>query len=201
MILIFIPEDMEDNGMLRIGDKVPEFETDAYHNGELKKVSISDYRGKWLVMMFYPADFTFVCPTELQEMAENYDKVKEIGGEVLSISTDTMYVHLAWHDSSPAVGKVKFPMLADPSGKISKAFDTYNESNGLSWRATFIIDPEGILKHMEIHDNSIGRSATEIIRRLQAAKFVSENPGLVCPASWKPGEDTMKPGPDLVGKI
>jgi len=201
MILIFIPEDMEDNGMLRIGDKVPEFETDAYHNGELKKVNLSDFRGEWLIMMFYPADFTFVCPTELQEMAENYDKVKEIGGEVLSISTDTMYVHLAWHDSSPAVGKVKFPMLADPSGKISKAFDTYNESNGLSWRATFIIDPEGILKHMEIHDNSIGRSATEIIRRLQAAKFVSENPGLVCPASWKPGEDTMKPGPDLVGKI
>ena len=187
--------------MIRIGEEIPDFETDAYHNGELKKLKLSDYRGKWLVMMFYPADFTFVCPTELQEMAQNYEDVTTTGGEVLSISTDTAYVHLAWHESSPAIGLVKFPMLADPSGKISKAFGTYNEDNGLSWRATFIIDPEGKLKHMEIHDNSIGRSATEIIRRLQAAKFVAENPGLVCPAGWKPGGDTLKPGPDLVGKI
>lgn len=187
--------------MVAINQDIPDFETDAFHNGMIKKMKLSDFKGKWLVMAFYPADFTFVCPTELQELAQTYDQFQDSDAEVVAISTDTAYSHLAWHESSPAIGLVKYPMLADPTGKISRAFGTYIEDKGLSWRATFIIDPDGVLKAMSMHDNSIGRSALEILRQVQAAKHVRENPGIVCPAGWKPGGDTLKPGDDLVGKI
>ena len=190
--------------MLKIGQKIPDFELGAFHNEEEKKIKLSDYLGKWLVMIFYPADFTFVCPTELEEVADNYAKFQEIGAEVLSVSTDTVWTHKAWHDTSPAIKKIQFPMVADPGGKLSRAFGTYieeGEDEGLSLRGTFIIDPEGILRALEINDNSIGRSAKELLRKLQAAKFVREHDGLVCPASWEPGDDTLKPGMDLVGKI
>lgn len=191
--------------MISVGEKIPEeiafIELDGYQEDDFHKFKLGENKDKWLVLLFYPADFTFVCPTELKEAQDWYGKFKEAGAEVMSVSTDTHFVHKAWHDESDAISAVQYPMLADPTGKLSRAFGTYNEDNGLSWRATFIIDPEGVVKHMEIHDNSIGRSIKEIYRRMMAAKFVSENPGLVCPASWEPGADTLRPGPDLVGKI
>ena len=187
--------------MIKIGQKIPDFELEAFHNEKVKKIKLSDYKGKWLVLIFYPADFTFICPTELKEAADNYEKFKQLNAEVLSVSTDTVFVHKAWHDHSPAIGRIKFPMLADPTGKLCKEFGTYIEEEGLSLRGSFIIDPEGILKAFELHDNSIGRNIQELLRKLQAAIFVRENPGQVCPASWEPGKETLKPGLDLVGKI
>jgi peroxiredoxin (alkyl hydroperoxide reductase subunit C) len=188
--------------LIKIGEKIPEsIEMEIYSNNEIRKVKLSDYKGKWLVLAFYPADFTFVCPTELEELADNYVSFEEANAELISISTDTAYVHKAWHDISPAIKKVQYPMGADPSHVLCKAFGTHIEQEGLSLRATFIIDPDGVLKAMEMHDNSIGRSAGEILRKLQAAKFVSEHPGNVCPASWKPGAKTIKPELGLIGKI
>ncbi len=187
--------------MVKIGQVVPDFEADAYFNDEIQKIRLSDYRGKWVVLAFYPADFTFVCPTELEELAEHYDEFQALGAEILSVSTDTAYVHKAWHDTSPAIAKVRYPMVADPAGKICRMFGTYLEDEGVSLRATFIIDPDGVLKAMDIHDNSIGRSAKEILRKLQASKYVREHPGEVCPASWEPGKETLKVGLELVGKI
>lgn len=174
---------------------------EAFHDNEIKKTRLNDYRGKWLILFFYPADFTFVCPTELAELADNYEEFKKLGAEVISISTDTVFVHKAWHDSSPAIKKINFPMAADPTGRLCRAFGVYIEEQGLSWRGTFIIDPDGIVKACEMHDNSIGRSAVELLRKLQAAQYVREHSGEVCPASWKPGAATLKPGLDLVGKI
>jgi len=187
--------------MVRIGEQIPDLSLQVYHEGEIKEVKLSDFRGKWLVIAFYPADFTFVCPTELEELADHYDQLRGLGAEVISVSTDTAYVHKAWHDTSPAIKKIRFPMAADPAGTTCRAFGTYIPAEGVSWRATFIVDPEGVLRAMEMHDNSIGRSAQEIIRKLQATKYVSEHPGEVCPASWEPGKKTLKPSLDLVGKI
>jgi len=187
--------------MVKVGHQIPDFELKAYHRNEIKDIKLSDYRGKWLVLAFYPADFTFVCPTELEELADYYEEFKKLNAEVLSVSTDTAYVHKAWHDSSPAIKKIEFPMLADTTGALCRAFGTMIEEEGVSLRATFIIDPDGILKSVEIHDNTIGRSAKEILRKLQASKYVREHPGEVCPASREPGKETLKPGLDLVGKI
>lgn len=187
--------------MININTIVPEFELDAFYNDEINKIKLSDYIGKWVVLIFYPADFTFVCPTELEDAAKHYDEVKALGGEIMSISTDTAFVHKAWHDSSPAISQVKYPMLADPTGKVAKMFGTYIEDEGLSLRGTFIIDPDGVLKTVEIHDNNIGRSAKEMLRKLQAAKFVREHGGNVCPASWEPGSEVLTPGVDLIGKL
>lgn len=187
--------------MLKIGQKLPDFELDAYKNGGFIKIKLSQYLGKWLVLFFYPADFSFVCPTELGELGDNYEMIKSLNAEVLSISTDTKYVHTAWHDASPTVKKINFPMLSDPTGNLCREMGTYIEDEGISLRGTFIIDPDGVLKAFEIHDNSIGRSTAELIRKLQAAVFVREHNGEVCPASWKPGATTLKPSPDLVGKI
>jgi peroxiredoxin (alkyl hydroperoxide reductase subunit C) len=187
--------------MVKVGEKVADFELEAFHNEQTVKIRLSDYRGKWVVMLFYPADFTFICPTELEEAAEHYDAFRKEGAEILSISTDTVFVHKAWHDGSPSISKIKYPMLADPAGKVCRQFGTYMEDAGMSLRGTFIIDPDGVLKAMEVHDNSIGRSAREIFRKLQASKFVRESDGEVCPASWEPGKKTLRPGLDLVGKI
>lgn len=187
--------------MVKIGEKISDFVLDVFYEEQIKKIKLSEYKGKWLILFFYPADFTFVCPTELEELAENYNELKKLDAEVLSVSTDTAFAHKAWHDNSPAIKKVKFPMAADPTGKLCREFGTYIEDEGLSLRGTFIIDPDGVLKVLEIHDNSIGRSAVELLRKLQAAKFVRENKGNVCPASWKPGKKTLKPGLKLVGKI
>ena len=186
---------------VKIGHVVEDFEAEAYHDEKVKKIKLSDYKGKWVVLLFYPADFTFICPTELEEAANFYPEYKKLNAEVLSVSTDTVFVHKAWHDHSPSIKKITYPMLADPTGKVCRQFETYIEEEGLSLRGTFIIDPDRILKSIEIHDNSIGRCAQESLRKLQAAKFVKEHPGNVCPASWEPGKKTLKPGLDLVGKI
>ncbi|HLD50264.1 MAG TPA: redoxin domain-containing protein [bacterium] len=187
--------------MEKIGQKVTEFEVSAYQNNDVKKIKLSDYKGKWVVLLFYPADFTFICPTELEEAALLYPEFQKAGAEILSVSTDTVYAHKAWHDVSPSIKKIQFPMVADPTGNLCREFGTYIDEAGLSLRGTFIIDPDGVLKAADIHDNSIGRSGAEILRKVQAAKFVRENKGEVCPASWKPGSKTLKPGLDLVGKI
>lgn len=186
---------------MRIGQPVENIEFDVLHNDDIKKSSLSAYRGKWLILFFYPADFTFICPTELEEMAEVYPEFQKINTEVVSVSTDTVYVHKAWHDNSPAIKKIQFSMAADPTGALAKSFGTYIEHEGLSLRGSFIIDPDGVLKAFEMHDNSIGRSARELLRKIQAAQYVKEHPGQVCPASWEPGKGTLTPGLDLVGKI
>lgn len=190
-----------ENFYVRINQKVSDFEAKAFHENKIEKIKLSDYKGKWVIVFFYPADFTFVCPTELEELAHNYEKLKSMNTEVLSVSTDTEFVHKAWHDNSPAIKKVRFPMVADPTGKISRMFGVYIREEGLALRGSFIIDPDGVLKAFEVHDNSIGRSADELIRKIQAAQFVREHGGEVCPANWKPGKQTLKPGLDLVGKI
>ncbi len=190
-----------ESGAPTIGQPVPDISFDIFQNEEIKKVKLSDYKGTWLVLFFYPADFTFICPTELEELADNYAEFKNLHTEILSVSTDTVFVHKAWHDNSPAIKKITFPMAADPNGGLSRAFGTYIPHEGLSLRGTFIINPDGILKAYEIHDNSIGRSATELLRKIKAAQYVEHNPGQVCPASWEPGKATLTPGLDLVGKI
>ena len=192
--------------MIKINQKISDFEIanfelEAFQNEEIKKLKLSDYKGQWLVLIFYPADFTFICPTELEEAANYYEEFKKLGAEVLRVRKDTAFVHKAWHDHSPSIKKITFPMVADPTGKLCREFGTYIEDEGLSLRGSFIIDPESALKAYEIHDNSIGRSARELLRKLQAAIFVKEHKGEVCPASWKPGKNTLKPGLDLIGKI
>jgi NADH-dependent peroxiredoxin subunit C len=187
--------------MIEINSKVEDFELDVFQDEEIKKIKFSDYKGKWVVLIFYPADFTFVCPTELEDAASLYKDLQKMNTEIMSISTDTAYSHKAWHDSSPTIKKIEYPMLADPTGKVCRTFGTYIEDEGLSLRGTFIINPDGILKTIEIHDNGIGRSAKEMVRKLRAAQFVHEHGDQVCPASWEPGEKTLKPGVDLVGKI
>lgn len=187
--------------MVKINDPAPEFTAQAFADGEVKNVSLRELRGKWVALVFYPADFTFICPTELGDLADHYDQLKKLNAEILSVSTDTVFVHKAWHDNSPTIKKIRFPMLADPTGNICRSYGTYIDNEGLSLRGTFLIDPEGILKAFEIHDNSIGRSTDELIRKIQAAEFVRAHGGEVCPVNWKPGAKTLKPGMDMVGKI
>jgi NADH-dependent peroxiredoxin subunit C len=187
--------------MVKINQHIPDLELTVFHEDTDKTIKLSDYRGKWVVLMFYPADFTFVCPTELEEAADLYSQFQEVGAEILSVSTDTHFVHKAWKDASPAIKKIKFPMVADPTGTICRLFGTYIEENGLALRGTFIIDPDGVLKSYEMNDLSIGRSGKETLRKVKAAKYVNEHDGEVCPAGWEPGSDTLTPSLDLVGKI
>ena len=184
-----------------INKNLPEFSAQAYHSDEFKEVTQETLKGKWSVLFFYPADFTFVCPTELEDMADKYEELKKMDVEVYSVSTDTHFSHKAWHDTSPAIGKIQFPMLADPTGKLSKAFGVYIKEEGLAYRGTFLIDPEGKIKIAEVHDNGIGRNAEELVRKIKAAQYVATHDGEVCPAKWKEGDKTLEPGLDLVGKI
>ncbi|MBU6371066.1 MAG: peroxiredoxin [Patescibacteria group bacterium] len=191
----------DDGAIAEVGLPAPDFEAKALHQNKEISVKLSDYRGKWAIIFFYPKDFTFICPTELEEMAEYYPKFQKLNTEVLSVSVDTVEVHKAWHDTSKAIKKVKFPMLSDATHEISELYATYIPEEGVSLRGTFIVDPDGIVKSMEMNDNSIGRSAKELYRKLQAAQFVAAHGGKVCPASWEPGDETIEPGLDLVGKI
>ena len=184
-----------------INSPLPDISLEMYHEGSIQQFIPESYRGKWLVLFFYPADFTFVCPTELLEMAKLYPEFQSSNAEVVSVSTDTVFVHKAWQDNSEAISQVTFPMAADPTGRLCKALGTYIAEEGLSYRASFIVDPDGVIKAYEMHDNSIGRSAAELLRKLKAAQFVREHGGEVCPANWQPGEETLTPGLDLVGKI
>jgi peroxiredoxin (alkyl hydroperoxide reductase subunit C) len=184
-----------------INSPLPEFKAQAYHNDQFKTVTDKDVKGKWAIFFFYPADFTFVCPTELGDLAEKYAELQKLGVEVYSVSTDTHFVHKAWHDASETIKKIKYPMLADPTGHLSRAFGVHIESDGLAYRGTFLVDPQGLIKIAEIHDNGIGRSSDELLRKVKAAQFVATHPGEVCPAKWQPGAATLKPGLNLVGKI
>ncbi len=185
----------------QINTSIPEFSVQAFHGGEFKTVTNADLEGKWAVFFFYPADFTFVCPTELGDMADTYAEFQSMGVEVYSVSTDTHFTHKAWHDTSDTIGKITYPMLADPTGALSRAFGVYIEEAGMAYRGTFVVNPEGKIKVAEVHDNGIGRDASELMRKVQAAQFIAAHPDEVCPAKWKPGAATLTPGLDLVGKI
>lgn len=187
--------------MSLINKKVSDFKVQAYHNGEFKEVSLDSVKGHWSVFVFYPADFTFVCPTELGDLADNYAKFKEIDCEVYSVSTDTHFVHKAWSDASETIKKIEYPMLADPTGKLARDFEVMIEEEGLALRGTFIINPDGEIKAYEVHDLGIGRNAEELLRKVQAAQFVAKHGDQVCPAKWTPGNETLSPSLDLVGKL
>jgi peroxiredoxin len=187
--------------MSLINTQIKPFNATAYHNGKFVQVSDADLKGKWSVFVFYPADFTFVCPTELGDLADNYDSFNKLGVEIYSVSTDTHFTHKAWHDTSDTIKKITYPMLADPTGALTRAFEVMIEEEGLALRGTFVVNPEGQIKIMEVHDNGIGRDAKELLRKVQAAQYVASHPGEVCPASWTPGAETLAPSLDLVGKI
>tara|TARA_R110002072_G_scaffold269868_2_gene429422 strand:+ start:155040 stop:155597 length:558 start_codon:yes stop_codon:yes gene_type:complete len=184
-----------------INTEVKPFKTTAFHNGEFVEVTESDLKGKWSVVFFYPADFTFVCPTELGDLADNYDEFKSRGVEIYSVSTDTHFTHKAWHDSSDTIRKIQYPMVGDPTGAISRNFEVMIEEAGLAERGTFVIDPEGKIQIVEITAGGIGRDASELLRKVKAAQYIAAHPGEVCPAKWKEGEATLAPSLDLVGKI
>lgn len=187
--------------MAIINQSIPEFSAEAFHNGEFKTISSEDVKGKWSIFVFYPADFTFVCPTELEDMANYYEELQSLGVEVYSVSTDTHFTHKAWHDTSEAIGKIRFPMIGDPSGRISRGFDVMIEEDGVALRGSFLVNPEGIVKVAEVHDLGIGRSAKDMLRKVKAAQYVANNDGEVCPAAWEEGQETLTPSLDLVGKI
>jgi len=184
-----------------INTEVKPFKAQAYHQGKFVPVSDADLRGKWSVVFFYPADFTFVCPTELGDLADNYAELQRLGVEVYSVSTDTHFTHKAWHDNSDTIGKIQFPMVGDPTGTITRNFGVMIEEEGMAERGTFVISPEGKIKMVEITEGGVGRSAAELLRKIKASQHVAAHPGEVCPAKWTPGDETLAPSLDLVGKI
>lgn len=187
--------------MSLIGTEVKPFTAQAYKNGEFVEVSEANFKGNWSVLCFYPADFTFVCPTELEDLQNSYAELKELGAEVYSVSTDTHFTHKAWHDTSDAIGKITYTMIGDPSHTLSRNFDVLIESVGLADRGSFIIDPDGIIQAVEINAGGMGRDASTLINKIKAAQYIRKNPKEVCPAKWKEGSATLKPSLDLVGKI
>lgn len=184
-----------------IGKKVKPFAVMAYDNGRIRTVTEEDIKGKWALFFFYPADFTFVCPTELKDLSEHYEEFKQEGCEIYSVSTDSEYVHKAWADASETIRAIRYPMLADTAWKLSKSFGVLVKESGQALRAAFLISPKGEVKAYEVHDMGIGRNAEELLRVLRAAKFVEENGDQVCPAKWQPGQETLKPSLDLVGML
>lgn len=187
--------------MSLINTTIKPFKATAYHNGAFVTLTEESLKGKWSVVFFYPADFTFVCPTELGDLADNYEAFKAIGVEIYGVSTDTHFTHKAWHDASDTIKKIQYPLVGDPTGTLTRNFDVMIEEAGLALRGTFIVNPEGVIKTAEIHDNAIARDVSETLRKLKAAQFVASHPGEVCPAKWKEGNDTIAPSIDLVGKI
>lgn len=187
--------------MSLINKKVSDFTVQAYHEDDFKTISLKDVLGKWSVFFFYPADFTFVCPTELEDLAEHYEAFRKAGVEVYSVSTDTHFVHKAWHDASETIQKIRYPMLADPTHALSRDFGVLIESDGIAERGTFIVNPQGEIVAYEVNAGNIGRNADELLRKIQACQFVAEHGDMACPAKWQPGAKTLKPGIDLVGKI
>ena len=187
--------------MSLINTEVKPFKAQAFHNGKFVEVTEASLKGKWSVLIFMPAAFTFNCPTEVEDAADNYAEFQKMGAEVYIVTTDTHFSHKVWHETSPAVGKAKFPLVGDPTHQLTRAFDVHIEEEGLALRGTFIINPEGVIKTAEVHDNAIARDVTETLRKLKAAQFIAANPGQVCPAKWKEGQKTLAPSLDLVGKI
>lgn len=184
-----------------IGREIEDFAVQAYHKGEFETVTKESVLGHWSVFFFYPADFTFVCPTELGDLEDFYGEFREIGCEIYSVSEDTHFVHKAWADASETIRKIEYPMLADPAGHLASFFDVLVAEKGQALRGTFIVNPEGRIRAYEIHDMGIGRNAEELLRKVQAAQYVEEHGDQVCPAKWKPGEETLTPSLDLVGQL
>jgi peroxiredoxin (alkyl hydroperoxide reductase subunit C) len=187
--------------MSLINTEIQPFKAQAFHNGKFVEVSDASLKGKWSVIVFMPAAFTFNCPTEVEDAAENYAEFEKMGAEVYIVTTDTHFSHKVWHETSPAVGKARFPLVGDPTHKLTRAFGVHIEEEGLALRGTFIINPKGVIKTAEVHDNAIARDMKETVRKLKAAQYVAAHPGQVCPAKWKEGEKTLAPSLDLVGKI
>lgn len=187
--------------MALINTEIKPFQATAFKRGEFIEVSDKDLQGKWSVFFFYPADFTFVCPTELGDIADHYDEFQKRNVEIYSVSTDTHFTHKAWHDSSDTIGKIQYTMIGDPTGEITRNFDVMREGQGLADRGTFVVDPNGVIQAMEITAEGIGRDAEDLLRKVKAAQYVAAHPGEVCPAAWKEGEETLAPSLDLVGKI
>lgn len=187
--------------MSLIGKEVLPFKAQAFQAGEFLEVTENDLKGKWSVVCFYPADFTFVCPTELEDLQNEYATLKKLGVEVYSVSTDTHFTHKAWHETSEKIGKIEYIMIGDPSHVISRNFDVLNEEEGLADRGTFIIDPDGVIQTVEINADGIGRDASTLVNKVKAAQYVRNNPGEVCPAKWEEGSETLRPSLDLVGKL
>ena len=187
--------------MSLINTEIKPFKATAYHNGKFVPVSHEDFKGKWFVLVFYPADFTFVRPTELGDLADHHTAFKKLGVEIFGASTDTHFTHKAWHDASETIAKVQDPLIGDPTLALARNFEVLIEDRGLAYRGTFVIDPAAHIKIIEVHDNGIGRDAKELLRKVQAAQYVASHPGEVCPAKWTPGERTLVPSLDLVGKI
>ena len=185
-----------------VGSQLKPFNATAYHQGKfVENITDETVKGKWGVFFFYPADFTFVCPTELEDLADIYGELQGLGVEVYSVSTDTHFSHKAWHDTSPAIGKIQYTMVGDPTGAITRNFDVMIEEAGLADRGTFVVDPQGKIQIVEITAGGIGRDAHELLRKVKAAQYVASHPGEVCPAKWHEGEKTLAPSLDLVGKI
>ena len=187
--------------MSLINTTIKPFQATAYVNGDFKDYSDADIQGKWAIFFFYPADFTFVCPTELGDLADHYEELKGLGVEVFGVSTDTHFTHKAWHTSSETVGKVNYPMLGDPTHQISNNFEILRQDEGVANRGTFLVDPDGVIQFTEVTSEGIGRNAAELVRKVKAAQYVRNNPGQVCPAKWEEGGETLEPSLDLVGKI
>lgn len=187
--------------MALINTKIKDFSATSFKDGEFVEITQEDVLGKWAVFFFYPADFTFVCPTELGDLADHYAELQKLGVEVFAVSTDTHFTHKAWHDSSETIGKINYHMVGDQTGRITKNFKVMRKGVGLADRGTFLIDPEGIIQTMEITAEGIGRDASDLLRKVKAAQYVAAHPGEVCPAAWKEGEETLAPSLDLVGKI
>ena len=187
--------------MSLIGKEIEAFQANAYHKGEFIEVSDENFKGKWSVLCFYPADFTFVCPTELEDLQEQYGELQKLGVEVYSCSTDTHFTHKAWHDTSEAIGKIEYIMIGDPNHSIARNFDVLDEEAGAAQRGTFIIDPDGVVQAMEINADGIGRDASVLLDKIKAGQYVRTHPGEVCPAKWKEDGETLKPSFDLVGKL
>ena len=195
----------EQGAVLQVGQKVPDFKLDIYDPAkkDFREVSLEGLLKdkKWVILFFYPADYTFVCPTELADLAEKYATIKKLGGEAISISTDTKFVHMAWQRDEKLLAHVQYPMGGDPAGRVSRLFGVYDEASGLDYRGTFIISPEGKLVSSEINFLNVGRDCDELVRKLEANSYLEGHPEEVCPAKWTPGKKTLKPGAALVGKV
>lgn len=184
-----------------INTQVGPFKASAFHNGKFVDITEQSFKGKWSVIIFMPAAFTFNCPTEVEDAANHYDEFVEADAQVYVVTTDTHFAHKVWHETSPAVGKARFPLVGDPTHTLTRMFGVHIEEEGLALRGTFIVDPEGVIKTAEVHDNAIARDVQECLRKLKAARYVASHPGQVCPAKWKEGDKALAPSLDLVGKI
>ena len=187
--------------MSLINTTIKPFKAQAFHNGKFVEVTEQTLKGKWAVIIFMPAAFTFNCPTEVEDAAEHYAEFQKANAEVYVVTTDTHFSHKVWHETSQAVGKAKFPLVGDPTHQLTRAFDVHIDEAGLALRGTFIVNPEGVIKTLEIHDNAIARDVTETLRKLKAAQYTAAHPNEVCPAKWNEGAKTLTPSLDLVGKI